>query len=137
MTMRWTQYFIILFFILFPSCNSPKVAFGGPSNATGEASWYSYESCIKEGTSGRKTASGQNFNENALTCASWDHSFGTRLKVTNINNGKSVIVTVTDRGPNKKLYRRGRIIDLSRASFAKIAKLSSGIIKVRIEVING
>lgn len=135
--MTHTRYFFILLFLLTSSCNITRPVFAGHSTTTGEASWYSFESCVREGTSGRKTASGQNFNENDLTCASWDHTFGTRLKVTNLNNGKSVIVTVTDRGPNKKLYRRGRIIDLSKASFAKIAKLSSGIIKVKIEVING
>lgn len=55
------------------------------------------------------------------------------LKVTNVDNGKSVVVVVTDRGGFSKM---GRDIDLSRAAFAKIAKLNSGLIKVKIKVLN-
>jgi len=101
--------------------------------ACGTASWYDYESCRREGTSGRFTANGSRFDPEALTCASWDFAFGTRLRIINTRTGRAVIVTVNDRGPAKRLYRRGRIIDLSRAAFAQLAPLSRGVIKIRVE----
>lgn len=79
---------------------------------------------------GRKMANGKVFDKNALTCAHPFYKFGTKLLVTNIANGKSVTVTVTDRGGFTKL---GRIIDLSEGSFKQISTLKSGIIKVKIE----
>lgn len=96
------------------------------------ASWYSVESCEREGTSGIM-ANGRKLNDEELTCASWDFRFGTKLKITNERNGKSVIVTVTDRGPTKRLYRQGRIVDLSKRAFSQIADLKQGIISVTVE----
>ena len=64
--------------------------------------------------------------------ATWFYPMGSRLKVTNSRNGKSVIVRVVDRGPKKNL---GRIADLSRASFRKISSLANGVIPVQVEVI--
>jgi rare lipoprotein A len=93
----------------------------------GIASWYSVKS------SGFVTANGERFNENALTCASMDYKFNTLLKVTNLENGKSVICRVNDRGNFKKKY--GRIIDLSKGAFAKIANLKQGLISVKVEVV--
>jgi len=93
----------------------------------GIASWYSVKS------SGLVTANGERYNENTLTCANTDYKFNTFLKVTNLENGKSVICRVNDRGNFKKKY--GRIIDLSKGSFAKIADLKLGIIKVKVEVV--
>lgn len=81
------------------------------------------------GFHGRKTASGQTFNTYALTAAHKSFPFGTKLRVTNKANGKSVVVTINDRGP----YVRGRIIDLSIA--AKNALGMGGIAKVNIETI--
>ncbi|MFO7605252.1 MAG: septal ring lytic transglycosylase RlpA family protein, partial [Desulfurivibrionaceae bacterium] len=68
----------------------------------------------------------------AKTAAHRTLPFGTRVRVINIKNGKSVTVTVTDRGP----YVKGRIIDLTRAAFSKIGDLDRGTVKVRIEVIS-
>lgn len=81
----------------------------------------------------KHTANGEVFNPEHLMCASWNYPFDTFLRVTNIANGKSVIVKVNDRGPAKRL---GRAIDLSRASFRKIADIRQGVIPVRIEKIN-
>ena len=89
----------------------------------GLASWYSVKS------SGNITANGERYNQDAMTCASMDYKFNTFLKVTNIGNGKAVIVRVTDRGNFKKY---GRILDLSRGAFAKISDLKQGIITVKI-----
>jgi rare lipoprotein A len=75
------------------------------------------------------TANGERYNEEAFTCASMKYKFGTWLKVTNIENLKFVLVRVTDRGGFKKY---GRIIDLSKGAFSKIANLKQGIITVKI-----
>ncbi|OAV32182.1 septal ring lytic transglycosylase RlpA family protein [Moraxella catarrhalis] len=78
---------------------------------------------------GRKTANGEQYNQNALTCASNQYKFGTRLKVTNKANGKSVVCRVNDRGGFGKY---GTALDLSKGAFKNIAPLSDGKIKVTI-----
>ena len=78
---------------------------------------------------GRKTASGEKFNQHALTAASNTHKLGSKLKVTNQANGKSVVVRVTDTGGFGKY---GRTLDLSKGAFSKIANLSSGIAQVEV-----
>jgi rare lipoprotein A len=72
----------------------------------GRASWYG------PGFHGKRTASGERFNQNALTAAHRSLPFGTKVKVTNAHNGRSVIVRINDRGP----FHGGRIIDLSKAA---------------------
>lgn len=99
---------------------------------TGTASWYSRKSCRHEGTSGVVTASGERFDENALTAAMWDVPFGTRFLVVNSDNDKRVVVRINDRGPAKRLVRRGRIIDLSKGAFRRLAPLSQGVVKVSV-----
>lgn len=79
---------------------------------------------------GKRTASGAKFNMNALTAAHKKFAFGTKLKITNEANGKSVLVTVNDRGP----YVKGREIDLSKRAFMQIASSKgSGSVIVTIE----
>ncbi len=81
---------------------------------------------------GRRTASGRRYDKNLLTAAHKSLPFGTKVKVTNEANGKSVIVEVTDRGP----FVRGREIDLSRRAFYTIASSSGkGYINVSMEVL--
>lgn len=92
---------------------------------TGKASFYGNKH------QGKKTASGELYNHNLKTAAHKNLPFGSKVKVTNVKNGKSVVVKVNDRGP----YARGRIIDLSKSAFSLIATPSSGLIRVRIEVI--
>jgi len=99
------------------------------------ASYYTYDSCVREGTSGVWTASGERFDENALTCAMRSRDFGKFYKVTNLDNGKSVIVRHNDFGPNKKLWKKGRIVDLSKGAFEKIADLKTGVINVKVEIL--
>lgn len=97
---------------------------------TTEASYYTTASCIKEGTSGTLTASGKRYDENSLSCASWDYKFGQRLLIT--YKGRSVVVTVNDRGPSKRLYAKGRHLDLSEGAFSKLAPLERGVIRVEV-----
>ena len=80
---------------------------------------------------GRKTANGQIFDQGKLTAAHRTLAFGTKVKVTNVSNNKSVIVTVNDRGP----FIRGRIIDLSKSAFKVIGNTRSGVLKVKMEIL--
>lgn len=91
----------------------------------GKASYYSKKS------TGTRAASGQRIHHDSLTCAHRYFPFGTRLKVTNLSNDKSVIVKVIDRGP----FGRGRIIDLSWAAAKAIGMLSQGVASVKIETV--
>ena len=93
--------------------------------AQGIASWYG------PGFHGRKTASGERFNQNALTAAHRSLPFGTRVKVTNLNNGRSVVVRINDRGP----FTRGRIVDLSSGAARIIGLKGSGTAPVRIQIL--
>jgi len=106
------------------------------AETVGKASWYSSASLKKEGSwkiwKG-VMANGKVFDDKKYTCAMWGVPFGDRVRVTNVANGKSVIVTVTDRGPAKRLVKKGRIIDLSKGAFSKIADLKQGVIEVKIE----
>ena len=79
---------------------------------------------------GKVTKSGEIYNENKLTCASNTHKLGTKLKVTNLDNGKSVIVKVTDTGSFSKVT-----LDLSKKAFERIAELEKGIINIKIKKI--
>ena len=90
----------------------------------GKASWYGPK------FHGKKTASGKRFNQHALTAAHRRLPLGTRVKVTNLGNGKSVQVRIDDRGP----YQGGRIIDLSRAAAQRLSM--DGVARVRLEVLN-
>jgi rare lipoprotein A len=99
------------------------------------ASYYTLESCLAEGSSGIM-ANKEVMDNESLTCASWFYPFGTRLKVSSVDTGRSVVCVVTDRGPSKKLVKKGRVIDLSVATFAKLAPLSKGVIKVKIEKVS-
>jgi rare lipoprotein A len=91
----------------------------------GIASYYGYD------FSGNKTATGERFNPNGMTAAHRSLPFGTRVRVTNTRNGRSVIVRINDRGP----YIRGRVIDLSLGAARVLGMMSSGIAPVRIEVL--
>lgn len=79
---------------------------------------------------GRKTANGERFSQKQYTCAHKNLPFGTRLRVTNIKNGKSVIVTVNDRGP----FTKGRVIDLSLQAATDLDFVREGLTRVAISV---
>ncbi len=94
-----------------------------PAAERGKASWYG------DDFRGRPTASGEPYDPDALTAAHPSLSFGTRVRVTAAATGRSVTVRINDRFGG----HRGRIIDLSRASFAAIAPLDAGVIDVQVE----
>lgn len=79
----------------------------------------------------QRVASGGWFNPNALTAAHKSLPFGTRVRVTNLRNGRSVVVRINDRGP----YIRGRIIDLSRRAASIVRMRGAGVVPVRVDVL--
>ena len=91
----------------------------------GIASWYSE----KDAFMNKYTANGEVFEDSKLTCASWDFEFGTWLEVKNLNNGKSIVCRVNDRGPSKRLHR---VIDLTKTAFRKIADPQKGLVWVSV-----
>jgi rare lipoprotein A len=107
--------------------HAPKPA-EGPGKApagpeTGIASYYAAK------FEGRMTASGERYRGSALTAAHRTLPFGSRVRVTNLTNGRSVVVVINDRGPHKT----GRIIDLSHEAAETIDLVDAGLAKVRVE----
>jgi rare lipoprotein A len=92
---------------------------------TGKASWYGREQ------QGGPTASGERFDMHALTAAHKTLRLGTRVRVVNLANGRSVVVRINDRGP----YGRGRIIDVSYAAARELGMIDKGVVPVRVEVL--
>ncbi len=92
---------------------------------TGIASWHGAE------LQGNRTASGERFDQRALTAASRTFPIGTRLRVTNLDNGRSVVVRVNDRGP----FARGRVIDVSYAAARALGMVGRGTARVQIEAL--
>ena len=78
---------------------------------------------------GKRTASGERFDQHALTAAHRQLPFGTRVLVTNLDNQRTVMVRITDRGP----HTRGRLIDVSRAAAEQLGMIGSGTAKVRVQ----
>jgi rare lipoprotein A len=103
------------------NANAAIAPTGGRSFA-GKASYYGNES-------GSRTASGQRFNQNAMTAAHRSLPFGTKLRVT--HRGQSVVVTINDRGP----FIRGRVLDLSKGAARAIGLTGAGVGHVTAEVI--
>lgn len=109
-------------FTLGLCCYFIALASAMAADQIGIASWYGDE------LRGKAMANGKPFDPDKLTCAHWGYSFGTKLRVS--YSGKSVVVTVTDRGPNRRL---GRAIDLSQEAFRQLADIKKGLIEVTIE----
>jgi rare lipoprotein A len=98
---------------------------GSPMRGT--ASWYG------EIHRGKLMANGQRFNPDQLTAASWFYPLGTKVRVILQNDPqRTVLVTITDRGPARRLVREGRVIDLANAAFKQLADPDLGLIAVRV-----
>ena len=97
----------------------------GEYREVGDASYYGRE------FHGKATASGEKFDMNALTAAHRTLPFGTRVRVTNLANKKSVVVRINDRGP----FKAGRIIDLSYAAAKRIKMVDAGVARVEVVVV--
>ncbi len=118
----WNVFYcaVLLVVCVMASCSTGELR---TSAHTAVASWYGEE------FEGRRTASGEPFDKDALSAAHREFPFGTKLKVTNLSNGRSVIVVVNDRGP----FVSGRDIDLSYAAARKIGLVGPGTGEVLIE----
>ena len=97
-------------------------SYGDALAETGRASWYSLTS---------RTASGERCDPGALTAAHRSLPFGTKVKVENLKNGKSVVVRINDRGP----FVGGRVIDVTKAAARKLGIVAAGTARVRVTVL--
>lgn len=114
--------------ILVNGCLHARAAPGGGAvPEEGLASYYA------DRLQGRPTASGQPYDRAALTCAHRTARFGARLRVTDLETGRSVVVRVNDRGP----FVPGRVVDLSRAAAERLGMLRRGLGRVRVERLGG
>ncbi|MFT3819675.1 MAG: septal ring lytic transglycosylase RlpA family protein [Rubrivivax sp.] len=104
---------------------APAAAPAAAAGSEGKLAWYGRK------FNGRRTASGERFNADALTLAHKDLPFGTKVRVTNVKNQRSVVLRVNDRGPTQA----DRIGDVSLAAARKLGMLRSGVIDARIEVV--
>lgn len=105
-------------------CCVTTTAIAATSSVSGYASYYTY---------GQRTANGERFNPMGYTAAHRSLPFGTKVKVTNLHNGRSVVVRINDRGP----FIRGRMIDLSLGAARAVGLNQSGVAKVQLLVLNG
>ena len=97
---------------------------------SGLASWYGEEH------RGKLMANGKSFDPDKLTAASWFYPLGTKVRVsiqTSAGPARTVVVTITDRGPNRQFVSKGRTIDLARAAFERIAPPSLGLVAVSVQ----
>ncbi len=127
----WVVVIIVMtgiFFIFTPQTATAVLNAEILNSQTGIASYYSYE-CADQ-----PMANGRIFDPEDRTCASWFHKFGTVLVVKSLDTGRSTEVVVTDRGPNKRLVREGRIIDLSERAFEDICDLDKGLTRVEVRI---
>ncbi|WP_432218588.1 septal ring lytic transglycosylase RlpA family protein [Pseudomonas kribbensis] len=111
---------------LLAGCASNDVIDPHGYDQTGVASYYGAKH------HGKRTASGEAFNQNSLTAAHRQLPFGTRVKVTNLKNDKSCVVRINDRGP----HTRGRIIDVSREAAERLGMIGSGTARVRVQALD-
>jgi rare lipoprotein A len=119
--------------VLLLSCllfTMSSIADDGSASMKGVASWYG------EAHRGKPMANGVPFDPDRLTAASWFYPLGTRVRVVLQSESKrSIVVTITDRGPAQRLVAQGRVIDLARAAFEQLASPDLGLVTVSIETV--
>lgn len=119
---------VVLLGFAFSACTGAGAMTADPgTTATGDASYYADKFI------GHTTANGETYDPEALTAAHRSLPFGTRVRVTRLSTGESVVVRINDRGP----FVRGRVIDLSHAAARAIDMMRAGVVPVALEVING
>jgi rare lipoprotein A len=96
---------------------------------TGLASYYG------PGFHGQETASGEIFDQRKMTAAHRTLPLGTVVTVTNLENGRRVVLRVTDRGPYGRNYRKGTIIDVSKGAARRLGFIRDGLVRVKVEVV--
>ena len=106
-----------------------------PETSPGVSVQEGYATFVAHSFHGRTTANGERFDEGTLVAAHRTLPFGTVVRVTNVANGRSVVVRIVDRGPYGKNYREGTIIDLSRAAARRLRMIEDGQVPARLEVL--
>ncbi|MGB3976607.1 MAG: septal ring lytic transglycosylase RlpA family protein [bacterium] len=125
-TSHWIGFLILMIVaIQTTGCVTARKHSSRKETYIGMASWYGKKYHRKT------TASGEKYNMRKLTAAHPFLPFGTKVKVTHLENGKSVIVTINDRGP----FKKDRIIDLSYKAAQKIGMVKEGVARVKLEII--
>jgi len=128
MKSKLIQSFVLLALSAVLGCSSVQPRSGAEwigYTESGKASFYA------DKHQSNKTASGERYDHDLKTAAHKTIPFGSKVRVTNVTNGKSVVVKINDRGP----FVKGRIVDLSKSAFSSIGNTSAGLISVRIEVV--
>ncbi|MEW5847849.1 MAG: septal ring lytic transglycosylase RlpA family protein [Myxococcota bacterium] len=116
----------VLFLVVAGGCATSRRSAPPQGSERGMASYY------HDSLAGRPTASGEPYNPEAATCAHKTHPLGTRLRVTRVDSGASVVCRVNDRGP----FVRGRVVDLSRRMARELGILHKGVVPVRVGVVS-
>ena len=111
-----------------PSSRTPVTPAGERPTPRVEIGYASYYARAHHG---RRTASGERFDRDALTAAHRTLPYGTRVRVTHLRNGRDVTVRINDRGP----FRKGRLIDVSPAAARRLGMIAEGVARVRVEVL--
>lgn len=127
--LRWTHTAACALGALFISLAAAPMQAAhaqGSQASEGKIAWYGAK------FAGRKTANGERFNPNAMTMAHKDLPFGTKVRVTNLANERSVVLRVNDRGPTTP----GRVGDVSHAAAKQLRMVRSGVVNARLEVVN-
>jgi len=123
---------VIIGLTLISSCSSIIRFSTDNSGDTGNSKIFrGYASYYAEQFNGRKTANGEIFDMNKMTAAHKTLPFNTKLRVTNIKNGRTVIVRINDRGP----FSGNRVIDLSKKAAIELDMIREGVIEVECEVV--
>ncbi|WP_333850712.1 septal ring lytic transglycosylase RlpA family protein [Epilithonimonas sp.] len=117
--------YMLLLTVFVISCGSRNSSNGSFGYKSTSVSYYANK------FDGKKTASGETYKHSKMTGAHKSLSFGTRVEIVNVENDKSVIITVNDRGPLKP----SREFDLSQGAFKKISNLNAGILKVKYRIL--
>ena len=116
---------LVVAFLVFTGCATGRAARFDGSGMSGQASWYGHPH------HGRTTSSGEIYDMHKLTAAHRTLPLGTRVLVTNRDNGRTVEVRINDRGP----FKRGRILDLSYAAAKRLGAIGDGVIPVTLKIL--
>ncbi len=125
-------WLVALLVVVVVALSAGRVAVSAPAEDVryGLASWYG------PGFQGEETASGEIFDQRELVAAHRTLPFGSIVRVTNLENGRRITVRVIDRGPYGRNFRKGTVIDVSRAAARRLGFIRAGLIRVRLDVIS-
>ena len=127
---RWLFGWIVATMVVMISAGQPAASDESERIRFGLASWYG------PGFHGEETASGEIFDQRELVAAHRTLPFGSVVRVTNLQNGRRVTLRIIDRGPYGRNFRKGTVIDVSRAAARRLGFLRTGLVRVRLDVLS-